>query len=304
MSYSILYNKVAIKSGNGYTVAALFGDNNVWDGNKRARDWNVWHFGQTEKEILSQYSSWSDTDELFQFHGKWVGLKRFKKMLVLSIKRALTVEELINLNHLGWINMSVLIEDPAVGYGNPGYCRRDLNTSVRTTAEFDGFIEKVRELQNITEPKKYIRVKIDLPENIKIKIFPEDDRKVIAKVKGGFYVSGVEEGGYKASKNVAEAIVFASLADAKKQLVGWTNRMQFIDAENAQKRLQDRQFVIVASSRGMQLGYVNNVNRAGFKHSRLLDYAKRYTEKEAQQQIKKLQTRFSSDFCFDIVAAA
>lgn len=301
MSYSIMYNKVAIKSDLGYTVAALFGDNNVWDGNRRARDWNVWHFGESEKEIVAHYKDWTNTNELFQFHGKWVNLDRFRKMLVLAIKRALTVEELISLNRLGWINMSVLVEDPTVGYGEPGYCRRDLNTSVRTTAEFDGFIEKVRELQKITEPKKHIRVKIDLPENVKIQ-FPKltTGKKVLAKTKGGFYVSKVTENGYEAHKDVAKAVIFDSLEDAQSQLRSWTNRIRFMDAEKAFKRNSERVYVLRAFNNGFDLGYVNNVNKSGFKHSRILDYAKRYTESEAKKQIEKLQNRFSSAYRWEI----
>lgn len=300
MSYSILYNKVFIKSNNGYTVVALVGDNNVYETTKRrARDWSIWHFSENEEEILNHYKKWSYQDELLKTHNpnKWVNTSQFIKMIKRGLKNAISVEELIALNRLGWINSSVMITNNAYGYDSPKRHSFDLRSSIRTTEEFDRFVSTVQERKKELTEYETIQIIFDLPEDVKTSSL--GNRRVLAKVGGGFYVSDISDDCIKMVKKIQNALVFESVEDAMEQLPG--KKVSFEDADKAFERFNNRDFVIATYTNDIFIGYLTYVSKSNIRVSQIKDAAHRYTENEARKQIERLRPRFSATYNWKLI---
>ena len=62
MSYTILYNTIFLRSGEGITPCVLIGSNNCYDASNRRRDrsWSIFlnQPGTTEKTLLTAIEPW------------------------------------------------------------------------------------------------------------------------------------------------------------------------------------------------------------------------------------------------------
>ena len=135
MSYSIMYNRVFIKSNRGLTPCILAGDSNVWEGSgahqRRVRDWNVYGnlLGVSAAKLKEYINPCLDgRGEHWKSNGKWVDDAGLVRWVESGIRGAMTMEELIELN-------------PRLSYGRGIPCRLSVWENAEPYAEQRNAIE-------------------------------------------------------------------------------------------------------------------------------------------------------------------
>lgn len=294
MSYTIVYNKFFLKSSNGYTFVVLHGDNNVWETNKkRARDWNIWDLNLTAEEMTRKYESFTESDELFQYNGKWYGNKDLNRMIERGIKSAISIEEFLAATGLTRLRSRLNVICNDVPYGHSGHSVWECEKDIQTTEQFDEWLKEIAERKDCRYCNESLYPEFSLFEDLKIKTVASLPGRVIAK-QGKMYVSEIKDGHwYSSSSDIKNAMIFDSLEDAR-AILHHNRDITFIDADNALKRNEEANYYIAFHKDGKFVGFVTKVTKSGFKYAYKMDYAHKYTKGAGNQQIKKLTPRFEN----------
>lgn len=147
MSYTIEYNRQFIRSTAGITPAWLAGESNLWESSaknsRRCRDWSVFYnlLAVTQEEILAavQPSLGYDSQHWMK-NGKWVDDKKLLHWIKLGCKRAASIEKILleNRDKISSVRCYLSIWE-----GNRH--RQDLYRYVKSTEEFDSWLESAKE---------------------------------------------------------------------------------------------------------------------------------------------------------------
>ena len=119
MSYTIVYDRVFIKTSTGYTLAVLHGDNNVWETDrKRARDWNCWILNSSVTDIQSHFKGWlgREFQEHFQTNGKWINDDKLMRWVNSGLKNARTIEEIYAIKPFERLRCCLRVYDTNIAY--------------------------------------------------------------------------------------------------------------------------------------------------------------------------------------------
>lgn len=153
MSYSILYDRVFIRSNCGISPCILSGDNNVWEGygnrQRRSRSWGIYGnrlgiSGDDLREYIKPYLK--GYNEHWVSNGKWVTDAGLIRWIESGIKHTVTVEDLIQANpELGYggihCYVSVWSKSPGVTYHDTQ--KMELSAYIKTTEDLDTWINQV-----------------------------------------------------------------------------------------------------------------------------------------------------------------
>lgn len=225
MGFDIVYDRQFIRTPRGVIPQVLIGCNNVWSGNRRARGWSNYFYGEfpvmTEEELLNRVERCcgKEFQEHFRRNGKFVddnGLRRFVKD---GIRQALTLEEI----HM--VRPHVLLRCRVLIYGDHYLSKLDENCA--TTKEFMAWLARAEEyFANGGEGHYDVGFTTEEPLSVG-NLSPS--RKVIAK-NGGFYLCGIGDG-VSYSRNREDALVFETLKEAAGRIPDWhIGDMKFANA--------------------------------------------------------------------------
>lgn len=307
MSYSIVYNRIVVRSDSGYTFLVLIGDNNVYDANnrRRSRDWSCLTHGKNEQEILDYFQSCCGNkyQEHFMLHGKMIDDAALMRWAKSGIKNAHSVEEVVDATNVALhcymvysADDSCELPDGIESTASYGVWRRTLDEYIKTTAEFDAWLHKAENM------KEYLKRKnIDAYREIDVcteKLsFPKNKNPITGKVlikRGKYFIEDIHENGYSCTGNVHAAKVFDTYEEAciaVDQLKKSNNRKQcmLLSADKAFKRDADKKYVIEIHDRhGYLEGYFVRCTKRGYRYTHYKTIAARFTEKEAKKKIAEV----------------
>ena len=210
MSYTILYNTIFLRSGEGITPCVLIGSNNCYDASNRRRDrnWSIFlnQPGTTEKTLLTAIEPWlGGYQEHWMRGGKWVddaGLIRWVKN---NSRNAYLLEDVLTENHLRSVNCYVSVWGAGFSY------QREAEAICSTTRELDDWI---RLSQKVIMDRKTAGEQafpaIDFPrENIRRprKCMLPDASKVLLKHRNG-YLQDCQKDAVSWTRSIKKARVF------------------------------------------------------------------------------------------------
>ncbi len=287
MGYTIEYNKIFLRSEQGYTVCWLSGPNNCTDfvnnRERRTRDWEVFEnfLGVSEKYISEYTKKWLEYDcEMWYKAGKFLHVQDALRWLKNGVRSACTIEEFLGYNALDFVSAYFLT------YENCEHKRSNM-TYISTTEDLDNFICGFRKVEKASSTKLY--PVIDFPrENVKQYRKPNKINEytfgVILQSKNVQRTYLIEKDGrFSFTRNIKEATVF----DLEKALVLKTGRLRdytFVDAENARKYPYN--CVIMYEPNKAYFEYSTR-SRVHLEHD--IDRARRFkNRKEAEKQVEKL----------------
>lgn len=207
MSYTIEYNRIFLKSGEGITPCVLDGSSNCYEPSyngrmRRDRSWGCFlnMIGVTEEAILKAVQPWlGGYQEHWMKNGKWVDDAGLIRWVRSGVQRAVTLEPLLEANQMAYVCCRVYTWTPET------YTKDILSVNCRTTAELDAWI---RQAKKVIQDRKAAGetaypVISDLPENLRKPRVNTPD-KAIVKKKGSYLVSHTDQE-TRWSRNAAEA---------------------------------------------------------------------------------------------------
>lgn len=186
MSYSIEYNRVFLKSGEGITPCVLSGSSNCHEQTssgrwRRDRSWGIFHnmIGVTEADMLESVKPWlGGYQEHWKKGGKWVddaGLIRWVKS---GVRGAVSLEALLETNRMSYVNCRVCTWTPGM------YTQDIFSARCSTTEELDAWIREARDVirKQKETGKDVYPVISELPEDLRR---PRANTPSLAIVKKG-----------------------------------------------------------------------------------------------------------------------
>lgn len=140
MSYTIEYNRVFLKSRQGYTPVVLMGDSNLYMGKRRSRSWSCWCglLGVSREELLQKANSMMGSDEHWVKNGKWIDDKALLNWVNSGIELAVYLEPLLQINNMRAVNCKVYSYKDKISEG-----KIMLEKSCSTTSDLDSWIDAV-----------------------------------------------------------------------------------------------------------------------------------------------------------------
>lgn len=211
MSYTILYNTIFLRSGEGITPCVLIGSNNCYDASNRRRDrnWSIFlnQPGTTEKTLLTAIEPWlGGYQEHWMRGGKWVddaGLIRWVKN---NSRNAYLLEDVLTENHLRSVNCYVSVWGAGFSY------RKEAEAICSTTQELDAWIRLSQKVIADRETAgEQAFPAIDFPrENIRRprKCMLPDASKVLLK-HGNGYLQDCQKDAVSWTRSIKNARVFS-----------------------------------------------------------------------------------------------
>lgn len=298
MSYTILYNTMFLRSGEGITPCVLSGSNNCYDASNRRRDrsWSVFlnKPGTTEKEMLAAVEPWlGGYQEHWMRGGKWVddaGLLRWVKS---NAHNAYLLEDVLTENHLRSVNCCVSVWGTGYSY------RREAEAICSTTQELDNWIRLSRKVivDRKAAGEQAFPAIIFPRENIRRpqKCMLPDAPKVLLK-HGNSYLRSYQADGVSWSRSIKDAQVFTrEEADAIMDtcsIFSSIRNARVIDA--ARKELPYNAVIRIKSGRNAGAYLVRRV-RGRIRLANNIRNAYHYAdEKTAIAAMKKIQPSYPS----------
>lgn len=219
MSYEIEYKRCCIKSPRGYTIMWLHGSSNCterhWDARGKLierleRYWSIWcgQMSVPENELIEYAKTFnSPYNENWKRAGKWIDNKGVQTWVNSAIKRAVSIEDILQANHVKCFNAYVAY------YANRSVdCRREqkLVERISTGQELDNWA--IRAKLFIAETKRqggegYLHMNFLNVDECIIPPPEEGAREVLMKI-GKSYVAEVNGCSYKTTNTIQDAKVF------------------------------------------------------------------------------------------------
>jgi len=304
LSYDICYDRCFIRSGMGITPMWLVGSNNctesIWglDGKcheRRERHWSPLcnMAGVSEEELMEKAYSYVPTtyNQHFMRGGKWVDDAGWIRFVENGIKNAVSIEDVLKYTHRSKMmcRLHTWVGDDS---------RYWLETYVSTTAEYDEWLRKAKELKESRNDEwgPWFCVDMGMREPIKIPAKKNLSGKVVAKYKND-YICSVDCHGIVRSPLIENAIIFDSLEKAKevceKQTV-W--QITYVDGSAIEKR-KEWKWAIKATTGTYQGMYVERRTAHKVRMDYSSKYAKRFpTKAAAEKYIAELRPHYSTEF--------
>lgn len=308
MSYEIIYGSQFIKVGNKYIPLVLNGSNNCyeinWNGKeRRERNWNTLFdffsdLDYSETEIMEKLNLLSDDMDYITRSNKTMRKKEIIKFYQNSIKKALTIEEIIKtgyyISYLKcflsiWNNHSNTIE---------------LKEEITTTEALINWISNAKETRKKYKQKKEFSayICVDFPKNDIIK-FKEvlktfnDDDLVYAKDKKHYYIVEILKNGFSMDKDKTKALIlpykeFKDKCDYGYKFFKYNEK----DFEKAKIENQEKYYIIID-------GYsFIKITRGGVQYSYYNDCGKKFgTMKQVEQTIEKIKNKIGDNHKIEFV---
>lgn len=308
MSYTIVYDSQMIKTSTGYIFTVLHGDNNVWECNnrRRARNWSCWCFNQSEEDIVNYFKSWCGKkyQEHFQLNGKWVNDERLMRWVKNNLKKAKTIDEILEVSPYSIPECSITVYNNSLEYRDPNHRTEELDTHIRSSAAMDDWCKTVQKRKDdkLADEEIYINVSFGYGEPLKLKQTSTPKGNVMLKYKNS-YVTEFESNSMSRSPNICEAKIFENYEQAKKVIKDscW-NLCDFriISADTALVNASKVRDYVVSFGEGHRESYYVKGTKSGFRHSGYVSSAKKMTKKEAEKTIERLKNRGFSNLAFKI----
>lgn len=259
MSYTICYGRQFIKTSRGIIPLFLAGSNNCWMLYKnhqiRERDWNIMCRSEmielpADELLASMKEMYSDDNsEYFRANGKFVYRAGAIKFVENGIKNAKTVEEILTARPGQSIRCYVT---EGMDYYLQGQATVQ-HVYVKTTAELEAWLDEAKAYVAASTDNAHMYIHFAGAEPLRIeKTRKEPTGSVLATTKAGQYVTEFTETSLTTSKDIAKAMVFASIEEAKQQLPERLEPFRYIRA-TAKEKAKENVFVLK----------VTNGNRCG-----------------------------------------
>lgn len=214
MSYTIIYKRQFIKAGDRYAILELTGDNNVYTGKRRARDWYLYipsTILMTKGQLIGTFDTMAKNNpsgQFFKYQNKWVdgpGLSRYVRN---GIRTAMTIEEICRLNHISYIRFR---------YGARNQEKTDAKVS--NTSEFEALSLAISKWF-ADNPKTYISLEIyGLPENLVSSNRAESNNVPVVVTYGkSQYVTEVSGDSVRTSGSFRDAMIFENAEAAREKI--------------------------------------------------------------------------------------
>lgn len=297
MSYAIEYGNFCLKTEDGYTIVWLTGDNNVTDGgryNRRSRDWccflnlldqpaNVF---ETEAARMAErdpdYEAWKKAS------GGWVYRKNVPNWIKQRLRKAMTVEELLDWNP----KVNAVRCYLSIWRGND-WGKMEHTAYVSTTEQFELWLEKAKQVCEEERKAGNTVYPVISVSTEKVRQKKTLDGDVVFKGKYGYLARlSKDECGW--NRDRAEALVFpyekaVSMISAP-DTAHWLRDAQIVSADPAGN--SENPVVIFFEDGRYQGCYIARCTSTSVRTTRHESSAHRYSsEKSALKAIDRLQTR-------------
>jgi hypothetical protein len=294
MSYSILYDKVFLATTRGITPLILSGDNNVYERTysgreRRARNWGPLYNGRfldlPANELIKKAEELfaDDADEIFMYRNKWIGSMEVIQMMQTGVKTAVSLEQLQAVNpHLSLqVYVSVWPADGS-NYPDGSWSKRFLDKYIRTTDELEQWIDVAREFVAESTDRCYFVLSFG-DEPISKPSTPIDG-SVLVKKKNMYLCQHKNGHSSTFSSNIAEAIVFESVANAQEQVDPVTlYKTRFVKAGN-KTEAKAKKWVLRLERGSSRSDYFQKKSRSGLHPCRAPEIARHFATENAAQK--------------------
>lgn len=292
MGYGIMYNSVFIKSNEGITPVVLYGESNVYDvvtHGQRARRFRSWScfqglIGSSVDELMKTAAFLVEKNpcqEHWKANGKWVDDAGIVQWIQNGVKRAATLENI--LNHNGHPNVTCFVSC----WDNGNYYRREMYI-ISTTEELDAWIHCAREVMQDAEQNRYSAQPVIefLTENVKKpRAIRPDENKIVLIKKNGVYLSKINNDSLMWDRRIKNAMNFTQ-KQAMEIIAKYlqTGMAILVDAKN--QRYPYDTIIAVRDTLG-GISYVVAASVCAVKTSDSIENAKRYRDKTAAEEALK-----------------
>lgn len=305
MSYTIVYGRQFVRTTRGIVPLVLCGCNNVWSTNystgkeRRSRNWEVYLNDLLElpdDELMRVLRNRYDPDdqECFMYNGKWMTGADVIRFFENGVKSAMSIDEIREQLPRQALDCHLSVWPSDINEGN----RTSNRQYVKTTDELEAWIDTVRPIADEEKAKGcavYFCIRFQREEPLKLGRRLVTSGPVIVKHRFGYLREYSADGCSKSfSPDIANAIVFESVDDARRELCGKVEGLRFIKAENKEKQM--RKCFAIRIEGGSNSGmYVKKLNPRSASLSYSPECARLFTtEDEAQEYYEsKIKGRFA-----------
>lgn len=297
MSYTIEYDRIFLRSAEGFTPCWLSGDNNVYESSKgnakRVRSWSCFQnlIGVTEEEIFDSIGGREhlaqSSSEYWKRHGKFVDGPGVFRWIQNGCRRAVTVEELLQCNSIRGFICSVHVYDPSYNSNTIGLC------TVHNTEELDTWIRGMRlEIQRREKQGQSCYPRIDFSETLRHPIGTNlaDQEEVLIKDKNMYLCELDPRGSSSWSRDITKAMKLTK--QKALELIRDFNipvQGRLISAKNCEQPYDAVLQVVSGSRAGC---YVYKVSNHSISFTRTKSNAKKYAnEKKACAALERIKRR-------------
>ena len=258
MSYTIVYERQFLKTGDGrYIALVLMGSNNCYQQTcsnrwKRERNWNPilassggianGNIAVTEEEMLrsAEKRCGSEFQEHFKWRGKWVNDKGWMSFVKNGIKDAMTIEEIDEASHYDmylrcYLSIWYTDGETYAGGGLKQKNKEELRCTASTSEELIAFLAAADErLARKSDNENFIYICMEFPsekaimcpKNPKPRRTPERlDEFYAVKLTSGGYIRQLTSRTLRRAFSTQAAKQFKTEGDALK----WLNKYRIAD---------------------------------------------------------------------------
>ena len=276
MSYSLIYNRCFIKLSNDEYIPFLeMGDNNVYQGKKRARDWQIWpYFNKdrgyitTEKDTINKIEKWKKEKIEYIINSK----KRDR--INISAEEA---EKELNKSFFYWASLKLQ-------YGNSFTSFKNYYVNgFKKSFTFNELKEKNISIHIYSESSYYESIKKEYTENNKkqhdIYVNNEKNFKRVIKAFKNYYKD-------------TSILYFVHLNISNWQLKELKEKYKKQEQKREKQLKTFNHYYIAVTKKG----YFYKFTKYGYKYTSINNYLikKFITEKQAQKVIEKLKNKGAS----------
>ena len=306
MSYEILYARKFIRLSDDTIIPLILsGSSNctMFENGREIGERHWWILGgllgKKEEDLFEwaqRYISKERETEWFKEGSQWITGTDIFRVLKNSVKRASTIEEILEANPLIHLSASISICDSSKNWGEKGYERREAEySSLRTTKEIEKWVREVRkiEVEKKEEERVYFNMSFSTIKQLKPNVISKSlTGPVICCVRRGSYITEYNERSYTYNSRIEDALIFESVEAFRKS--GLSERIHGYRLISG--NIKPKNFAVEVSDGPWEGYYIQKLTAHRVYFTRQLDFAKKFEkEKDALAYIeKKLKSRISN----------